>query len=464
MVIFSKLFTLVPERIKFDSFWIEIRKRNKWLIHLRYLAVILLLCFVAGSKIIQNYVPDISLPYTKILLLTGLIFCYNLLFHYLWTIFPKISQKVKVHSLHFSLIQIVSDFIVLIFLIYFTGGVESPFNTFFVFHLIIGSLLLPGPIISLIMTMTLITLICGSLLEYYQIIPHNQIAGIVKTPLYNDPSYLIVFFSTFTIVVFVSIYLANSISKVLYEREKQLFEAYKELEEAERRKSKYVMTVVHDLKTPVSAALTWVDLIANKSIGEIPEYLLEPISRIKNRLRNALDLISGILEITQVRLSDEVKKENVEINKFIQELYNKHRILILSKNLEYRVKTNSENIFISTDEKLLNLALSNIISNAIKYTEPNGVIEVKVTETDKVVEISIADNGIGIPEDDLPKIFQEFYRSSISRAKNIEGTGLGMALVKEIITRLGGEISIYSPSYLASENRRGTQVLIKLPK
>ncbi len=261
-----------------------------------------------------------------------------------------------------------------------------------------------------------------------------------------------------------SIYLANSISKVLYEREKQLFEAYKELEEAERRKSKYVMTVVHDLKTPVSAALTWVDLIANKSIGEIPEYLLEPINRIKNRLRNALDLISGILEITQVRLSSEINKENVDINKLIQELYDKHRILILSKNLEYRVKSNSENIVISTDEKLLNLALSNIISNAIKYTEPNGVIEVKVTETDKVVEISIADNGIGIPEDDLPKIFQEFYRSSISRAKNIEGTGLGMALVKEIITRLGGEISIYSPSYLASENRRGTQVLIKLPK
>ncbi|MGB9913053.1 MAG: sensor histidine kinase, partial [Candidatus Kapaibacteriota bacterium] len=279
-----------------------------------------------------------------------------------------------------------------------------------------------------------------------------------------DPTYLVVFFSTFTIVVYVSIYLANSIAKVLYEREKQLYQAYKELEAAEQTKTKYVMTVVHDLKTPISAALTWVELITNKSLGAIPETLVDPIERIQRRLKNALELIGDILMISQVRLSSEIKLEEIELNELFNELYKKHRIMIVSKKLEYRVVPYSDRIVINTDGKLLNLALSNLISNAIKYTEPNGIIEVKIQESGNNVEITIADNGIGIPEDELPKIFNEFYRSSLSKEKNIEGTGLGMALVKEIITRLSGDISIYSPSYLGNESRKGTQVVIKLPK
>ncbi|MGB9770756.1 MAG: sensor histidine kinase [Candidatus Kapaibacteriota bacterium] len=458
------LLTLVPERINFEGFWIEIRKRNKWLIQLRYLAVVLLLTFAFGTKILQIYFGQIHLPFLIILILAGMILIYNILFHLLWIKFPDLKKKFKVHSLHFSLLQIVTDFIFLILLIYFTGGVESPFNTFFVFHLIIGSLLLPGAIISLIMAITLLVLVSGSLLEYYGVIQHYHIAGIVKYPLYNDPTYLVVFFSTFTIVVYVSIYLANSIAKVLYEREKQLYQAYKELEAAEQTKTKYVMTVVHDLKTPISAALTWVELITNKSLGAIPETLVEPIERIQRRLKNALELIGDILMISQVRLSSEIKLEEIELNELFNELYKKHRIMIVSKKLEYRVVPYSDRIVINTDGKLLNLALSNLISNAIKYTEPNGIIEVKIQESGNNVEITIADNGIGIPEDELPKIFNEFYRSSLSKEKNIEGTGLGMALVKEIITRLSGDISIYSPSYLGNESRKGTQVVIKLPK
>ncbi len=458
------LFNLVPERVNFESFWEEIRKRNKWLIQLRYFAFLLLLSFAVSSLVAQYFYTQIKIESTTILIISFCILFYNVLFHILWYKFPEVTKKIKIHSLHFSLLQILVDLIFLIILIYYTGGVESPFNTFFVFHVIIGSLILPGSIIGLIMGVCILVLIFLASLELKQIIPHYLVQGIIKHPLYNEPIYLIVFFTTLTIVVFVSIYLANSIARVLYQREKELNVAYKELQEAEKAKSRYVMTIVHDLKTPINASLTWVNIIANNEIGPIPEYLQNPIERIRARLSSAIDLINDVLKISQIKLTGEVRKEPINLRIFFQNLLEKHRILILSKNINFIVKANKEDVIINSDIEMLNMVFSNIVSNAIKYNEKDGIIEININEKERMIEISVADNGIGIPEDEISKVFNEFYRSSISKEKNIEGTGLGLALVKEILTKLGGTILIKSPSYLASEGRRGTQVIVTLPK
>ncbi|MFN3781787.1 MAG: histidine kinase dimerization/phospho-acceptor domain-containing protein, partial [Candidatus Kapaibacteriota bacterium] len=307
------LLNLVPERVNYESFWEEIRKRNKWLIQLRYFAFLLLSGFAVGSLVVQYFYTQIRIESTTILIISFCILVYNILFHYLWYKFPDISNKIKIHSLHFSLFQIIVDLIFLIILIYYTGGVESPFNTFLVFHVIIGSLILPGTIIGLIMGICIFLLICLSLLELNHVIPHYLVQGIIKHPLYNEPIYLIVFFATLSIVVFVSIYLANSIAKVLYQREKELNLAYKELQEAEKVKSRYVMTIVHDLKTPINASLTWVNIIANNEIGVIPEYLRNPIERIRARLNSALNLINDVLKLSQIKLSGEIRKEPVNL-------------------------------------------------------------------------------------------------------------------------------------------------------
>ena len=460
----KRIFTLVPDWVNFESFWVEIRKRNRWLIQLRYLAVALLLSFLLGAKVVQFYFPEMSLPFDKIIFFPPLILFYNILFHLLWKKYPEISKKLKVHSLHFSLLQISVDFVFLLLIIYFTGGVESPFNTFFVFHLIIGSLILPGAVINLLMTLVLLISITGSILEYNGLVPHYQITGIIEHPLYNDTNYLIVFYSTFAIVVYISIYLANSIAKVLYQREKALATAYKELEEAERSKSRYVMTVVHDLKTPISAALTWVEVITSKSLGELPNYLEKPIDRIQQRLEGALTLIDDILKVSQIKLTTTIEKVPTNLKELFDDIYNQHRILIVSKNLNYSFKSSILEPTLTTDRNLLKLALSNLVSNSIKYTEPNGLIEVTINDKSNSIEIIVADDGIGIPKEELDKIFNEFYRTKISREKNIEGSGLGMTLVREIITKLGGKIEIKSPSYLQKEGRPGTEVILTLLK
>lgn len=461
---FGDLLNLVPERVNFESFWQEIRKRNKWLIQLRYFAFILLFGFALSGFVAIYLEMRIRIESTIILIISLCILLYNIFFHFLWYKFPELSKKIKVHSLHFSLIQIIMDLIFLVILIYFTGGVESPFNTFLVFHVIIGSLILPGPIIALIMGLSILTLIGITILELNQVIPHIQIQGFIKHPIYNDPVYIIVFFTTLILVVFVSIYLANSIAKELYQREKQLNVAYKELQEAERAKSRYVMTIIHDLKTPINASLTWVNIMSNNEVGPIPEYLQNPIERIRARLKSALELINDVLKISQIKLLGEIRKEPINLLSLFKNLFEKHRILILAKNINYSLEPQNIEVIINSDLELLNMIFSNIISNAIKYNEKDGIIEITIKEKEKMVDISVADNGIGIPDDEIPRIFNEFYRTSISKEKNIEGTGLGMAIVKEIVTKLGGTISVKSPSYLASEGRRGTQVIVSLPK
>lgn len=460
-----KLFTLVPQRVNYDSFWVEIRKRNKWLINLRFAAVGLLVTLIVGGYLLNLFVPQFQLKLFPIVVITLCILIYNFIFLGLWKIFPEISIKLKLHSLHFSLLQICFDFIALMLLIYFTGGVESPFNAFYVFHLIIGSLILPGSVIIFLITVVMLIALGGSLLELNSIIPHHQITGIVSNPLYNDISYLIVFFTTFVIVTYISIYLANSIAKVLYDRERSLTIAYRGLEEAEKSKSRYVMTVVHDLKTPISASLTWVNLLLEGKIAELPNEVIASLQRIKSRLEGAIELINNILVISQIKISGKYEAlEEIDLAEIFNEIYLNSRILFTSKNIKFNVLLSQPKVVIKSDPKWLKLAFSNLISNTQKYTEPNGVVEVKITEREKDVEIIIADNGVGIPKNELPKVFSEFYRSSISKQRNIEGTGLGVALVKEIITRLGGNITVNSPSYLQSEGRPGTQFTVVLPK
>lgn len=462
---FSDVFSLLPERVQYENFWKEIRKRNLWFIQLRYLAVLLLFFLIIGTELLRKFLPNFEANRIALLLTWIGILTYNLIFHYLWKIFPEISKKIKVHSLHFSLIQICFDLASLSILVYFTGSVESPLSTFFVFHTIIGSLLLPGTVVILLMTVVILINASISVGEFYNILPHHQISGLIEHSLYKNENYLLVYYFTFSVVVYVSIYLANSIAKVLYERERSLTIALMELEEAEKNKSKYVLNVVHDLKSPISASLTWIDILLEGKTYSVPEYLLHPLQRIQQRLNGAILMINDILTISKVKMMNKLEQvKNIKLISLINEIYLDFKILFSTKNIEFWINSPADEIEIYSDPKLLRLALSNLISNAQKYTEEKGIVEVKIGDLGNEIEISIADNGIGIPKKEIDKIFEEFYRSSISKEKGIEGTGLGLALVKETITRLKGTILINSPSYLGSQDCPGTQVVILIPK
>jgi signal transduction histidine kinase len=463
----DSIFTLAPERVQFDQFWIEIRKRNRWLIMLRYGAVAMLASLIIGLMILQNHSGNFRIDTEPLWLIAASILLYNIVFHRIWIVFPKVKRSKRVHSLHFSFAQICADFIALMLFIYFTGGIETPLFGFFIFHVIIGSLFLPGLIMAIIATVMLGITLTGALLELWGVIPHHGVQLLMNEPLYNNPYYLAIFFVLFAIMIYLSIYLANSIARQLYRRERALTQAYDELEEAERSKSKYVMSVVHDLKTPIAAVLTYLNMLLEGTLGELKKEHRRPLQRSKSRLTAAIDTINDVLYISQLKLDiDEGEREIIKIADIMEEIHADTRVLLNSKDIIYNYddRTDGQDM-IKGEPWLMKLALSNIISNAIKYTPDGGRIEVIVEQYEHSICIIIADSGIGIPEAEQNKIFQDFYRSSISKKKGVEGTGLGMSIVREIVHRHNGTVTVNSPSRLDSgDEMPGSEFILTFPK
>ncbi|MBE0645549.1 MAG: HAMP domain-containing histidine kinase [Bacteroidetes bacterium] len=450
---------LVPKWIMYDEFWRTLKRRNLWLIYLRYAVVSMLL----GLVLLGEIIPSIALETFPIGILTVAVLLYNLVFH---RSHPALSEGyAPFNGLHFALLQMSCDFLALLALIYLTGGVESPFYYFFIFHVIIGSLILPRHVVSLLILFTMLVIGTGAFLEINGSIPHFAVDGYFAVPQFNSTLYVITHVTILALILFISNYLANSISKELYLRERSLTIAYRKLEEAEKAKSRYVMSVVHDLKTPIAAAMTYLNMILDGSLGRVPDAFERPLERSRIRLNNAIAIVNDILQLTQLKLAEKPVISQVNLTELIDEIYQEMRILFVAKKIRFSTWINSEkDIYIEGERQLLKLALSNLISNTHKYTERDGRVEIHIQEKNDEVTIEIADNGIGIPADEQKKIFQDFYRSSVSKQKGIEGTGLGMSVVLHIIRQFHGRIEVQSPSQLADgPERQGTEFLIMLP-
>ena len=453
-------FELTPQWVRFDQFWVSIKHRNLWLIKLRYGAVCMLLALIAGVEILEAF----SIKTGALVSITGAILVYNVVFHRLYPKLP--ASDARFHGLHFALLQMCLDFAALLLIVYFTGGVEAPFYPFFLFHIIIGSLILPARVVNVLIAVTVGIALTGAILELQGIVPHQQIGGLFATGLYNNVAYIIFHFTTFTFTLLLSNYLANSISKELYKRERALNTAYKQLQEAERTKSKYVMSVVHDLKTPIAAALTYLNMIIEGTLGKVEEKFERPLERSRIRLNGAITMIGDILELSQVRLSAGFEPQKVDLYTMMEDIYQDNRILFVSKEIEFKIKKTRQEVdyIVEGEPRLLKLALGNLVSNARKYTEQGGRVEVTLKKDEKEVLVEVADNGIGIPEKELQKIFQDFYRSTITKKKGIEGTGLGVTIVSQVVEEHHGEIFVQSPSRIGNgTDRPGAAFLIRLP-
>jgi two-component system sensor histidine kinase VicK len=208
-------------------------------------------------------------------------------------------------------------------------------------------------------------------------------------------------------------------------------------------------------------------MLLEGTLGKMKDEHIRPLERSKSRLNQAITTINDILYISQLKLQEDMR-EVAEFNvvELFEELHNEYRVILRDKKLSYKLSYNPDrNIIVTGERKLLKLCISNLISNACKYTPEDGIIEVLIDNLEKSVSISIADSGIGIPKEEQDKIFNDFYRSTLSKKLGIEGTGLGLSIALEVIKKFNGKLKVISPSYLKmSEESLGTQFVIELPK
>ena len=280
--------------------------------------------------------------------------------------------------------------------------------------------------------------------------------GLLAVPLYNNLNFVIVYDVIFSFVIIISVFLANKIASQLYHIEQELVELLDKLKAAEEEKQKYIIGIVHEIKTPLAAVHSYLDIVLDKILGPLNNKIEERLIRARFRSGEAIQMINDVLKISKLRLLDEITKEAIDLSDIIVPLIKKQSVNLRAKHIMlnfFDVRTIKKKI--SGDKFLLEIAFSNLISNAVKYVGNNGLIELDMIDNDKYVEIEVTDNGIGIPNEDINNIFNDFFRASNIKDKSYEGTGLGLSVVKQIIEKHGGSISVESPSKLAMENKPG---------
>ncbi|MFC2135974.1 sensor histidine kinase [Bacteroidota bacterium] len=453
---------LVPEWTRhYDEFWTAIKRRNLWFIKLRYFFVILLIIFLIGIE----FVLDLNLSITQfcaIVCVAVVILIYNVI---LQIVRRKVGCVIgKFNCMHLSLIQMILDLVALMVLIYFTGTIDSPLYMFFIFQLIIGSMILPGYVvytIAIFISGIFSTLV---FLQYFKVIESHLISGLFYTPPSHHFAFVVLFLVVFGSMLIFSVYLTNKIAHSLYLREQQLRETLNQLNEAETAKQKYIMGVVHEIKTPISAVQSLLDVILQNFLGPISDELTEKLKRAKIRTSESLHLINNILRISKLKLLNITSSEELYISELVQEIIEKQQEYAKSRNISIKfIDKRDKPKIIYGDKVLVELAFSNIIGNAIKYNLEGGNIEVIFEDEDGYIGIEVCDDGIGIPKEDSEKIFNQFFRASNIKNSSAEGSGLGLSLVMEIIERYQGTITVESPSRMGAAKRPGTCFTIKWP-
>lgn len=456
------MMSMVPEWARDQKeFWEAIRRRNLWFIKLRYAIVGMLSLFLLITTTI------FKINYSEIQLSAGVSIIASILFYN--AVLHRLRKYVlldldRFNPLYISLLQMILDLIALLMLVYFTGGIESPLYIQFVFLIIIGSLILPGTLVYTMAAVFVFAFTILTALEHYQVISHHSIDGLLNSPLYNNPHYVGAFLFTFAFMIFVSVYLANGMAHQLYKQEKDLVDAMKKINTAEKEKQKYIMGIVHEIKTPIVAVASYIDIILQKFLGPIDETVEEKLVRAKHRTDEAIQMINDVLNVSKLTLYDQYDEEEIDIYEIVSGVIKRRKASaeahLIKLNLS-DIRDKKEKI--KGDKFLLDIAFSNLIGNSIKYGVDGGNIEVTINNDSSNLNIEVCDDGVGIPKNEIPKIFKDFYRAANVKKIVAEGSGLGLSVVKRIVERHGGIVKAISPSRLAKRDRPGTCFTIELP-
>ena len=215
--------------------------------------------------------------------------------------------------------------------------------------------------------------------------------------------------------------------------------------ESERTKNELITNIAHDLRTPLTSIIGYLELLSEKTSSLPPDmqkkYLDIAYTKTK-RLEKLIEDLFGFTKLNYGKISMHVAK--VDVIKLLSQLMEEFYPSFADKNLSYELQSNVPAKVITADGNLLARLFDNLINNAIKYGADGKRIIVKVLAGDEVVEISVTNFGRVIPESELPLIFDKFYRVEQSRSTHTGGTGLGLAIAKNIVDMHGGTIQVTS--------------------
>ncbi len=429
-----ELHHILADRFPFLSIGI-LQSRLSWSIRLRWLAIIGF--FLA--TLVTKYFFDLSLPFHLIWQALLLLTVVNLGYLFILKVFKEFTFF---YEILFLTLHIIIDLIVLTVLIHLSGGIENPVYLFYIFHIVLSSIVLPRwyPYIIATFVIALFSSLVYS--EYSAFIPHYCV---FQTNAHENIALTSLILSIFAVTIYITTYICTNFMKIFRQSKREIDVLNRKLVKADQQKTQFFQYTSHELKSPIIAIKSSLDGVIANYGDKIEERPLNVLKRASARSTQMLDIIKELLDLSRNRtLKPQVYKEKIEINKILKAVIENEKSVASSRNIQIHAEIDAQEPSLIGQVSDFEKIFSNLIGNAVRYNKENGQVTIKSKVNNKIAVIEITDSGIGIPEKDLENIFAEFYRSENAKKIVNFGTGLGLSLVKQIIENYGGSIEVLS--------------------
>lgn len=215
------------------------------------------------------------------------------------------------------------------------------------------------------------------------------------------------------------------------------------LERLEETRRTFLANVSHDLRTPMTSIGGFIDGILDGTIP--PEKHTEYLTRCSNEVKRLSRLVSTLLDITRIQAGErKFSKTSFDICEMAREIITSFEKRIEAKNLDVEFECENDKMLAFADRDAIYQVIYNICDNAVKFSREGGKYRIRITSKDKKINVSVYNEGQGIPEEDLAIVFDRFYKSDKSRGLDKSGVGLGLYIAKTIIDAHGEEIKVRS--------------------
>ncbi len=446
-------------------------RRIQYGINFRWIAII----GVVMITLAANLVFGIRFSTLPILIIAAVIALYNLAFlRYTERLEAEQPDDLIPKVRRYVWVQSAADLVATTAIIHFAGGVENPLVLYYVFHVILASIILPYRSAYLLATLAVVLFTTLAALEYFQIIPHAHLEGLVPPELYRQTPYVLAVLFGFGTTLYISTYLTTAIAGELRKRQREtvalrdrllleaeeLQKANEELVRLDRLKTYFLAMASHDLKTPLAAVQSYLQVLLGGFVGELNEEHGRILNRCSQRIRELFDLINRFLDLAQIEKGKVVEEmEMICIRDVLDSCVEEVRVLAAEKaqELNAEIPQDLPNVYGSANH--LKQVVTNLLSNGVKFTPELGSITLRARDMENEIEVSVTDTGIGIDPDDLPRLFEQFFRGKGGAAA--QGTGLGLCISKRIVEAHHGTIWAESPY---DEGQSGARFIFTLPK
>jgi len=419
----------------------------------------------------------IGFPTPPVYIICALMVLYNLVLMYQVRGLETLSSDLVMQRVRtYGITHIVLDLLAFTVLLHYTGGIENPFLFFVALHIVGGSTLLRRGAVFWIATQAIVMVTLLVFLEYIGVIPHVNLQGFVDPTRYKELSRVLAVLIALASILYATAYMATAISGELRKRQREIVklrehlldktagelkkvsEEAAKLEEEKNRFLRFLGIAAHDMKAPLAAIQSYFGVMLGGFSGELTEKQKSMIERSSFRITQLMNLISDLLDIPRIETGQIVQEmKETSLRQAIRHSVSELRNLAKQKGLKLttEIPENLPRVYGSAPR--LQQVITNLVNNAINYTS-EGTITVRVMETNSDLQVEVMDSGIGIPPDDLPRVFDDFFRASNVEVK---GTGLGLSISKRIVESHGGKIWVESP---CSETGTGSRFSFTLPK